>query len=106
MNVARERLGFGERVRLFTQSNENRGIIMRADARVSERDRRLDARARAMRRHNRRYRLARHAPCLPLAVAGTIVARTAPRLTLPLVGTVGRRCAASPRHGGVPATAA
>ena len=55
------RLPLGDRVRFFSQRNEYRGIAVHANARVSARDRRLDARTPAMRRHHRRYCLTRHA---------------------------------------------
>src|SRR5262249_50757410 len=55
-------LGFGLRVRLRAQRDEDRGIVVRADARVGARDRGFGARrARTMRLDDRRYRLARHA---------------------------------------------
>src|SRR5262249_43900735 len=73
-----ERLGLGERVGLRAQRDEDRGIIVRADARVSARDGGLEARrARAMRLHDRSARLAR--PSLPpLAGACAILASTMP----------------------------
>ena len=76
-----KRLRLGDRVRLFAQRDKNRGIAMRADARVSARHRRLEACPRAMRRHNRRHRLARHAPRSP-AVTRAIVAKHRPAATL------------------------
>src|SRR5262249_60560014 len=63
-----ERLRFGQRVRFRAQRDEDRGIVVRADARVGARDGGFGARrARTMRLNDRRYRLARHALC-PLPV--------------------------------------
>src|SRR5262249_55963273 len=63
-----ERLRFGQRVGLRAPRDEDRGMVMRADAGVGARDRGFGARrARTMRLNDRRYRLAYHA-LRPLAV--------------------------------------
>ena len=57
--LGRQRRGFGERVGFIAQRDEDGGIAVGADARVGARDRRFGAgRARAMRLHDRGYRLA------------------------------------------------
>src|SRR5262249_10005345 len=87
-----ERLGFGERVGLVAQCDEDRGIIVRADARVGARDRGLGARrAPAMRRHDCGYRLAQHVlrPLLSRAILASTLLLSSPRKRGPMTTSAG-----------------